>query len=73
MFAAAQGNSDSSPAVLRLPDCAICLSENSANQMFLPCRHVVLCANCMRKFTQAATESLQCPICRADVHELRNL
>ena len=41
--------------------CCICMSE-SANTLFLPCRHLAMCEGCTKEYVNRG--SMCCPICR---------
>jgi hypothetical protein len=55
--------------------CVVCMS-NAQHVLFLPCRHMSLCEECMKYVTDAQTSTSNqffCPICRNRVDSFLNL
>ena len=51
--------------LIPLESCVICM-ENNANQILMPCTHIVCCDNCI-------SEIQACPICRSPVETYRKV
>ena len=53
-------------------NCAVCLTEESANVALVPCGHTSFCLQCAERIVNE-TETRTCPICRGDVTMLMHL